>query len=104
MILVGVYGLAPVDMVLKLPADHAAAGDDDGNVAKSDLEAPEASSLVILSNIAHSMHSLPTFSMESPRNKSPRHVAVYPEVVPPPKGHHHDDDDETEWEINAKVT
>jgi hypothetical protein len=55
----------------------------------SDLEAPEASSLVILSNIA---------------NKSPRHVAVYPEVVPPPKGHHHDDDDEAEWEINAQVT
>ena len=99
MILTGVYGLAPLDMVLKLPAEHAEEEEDSKVV--SDLEAPGPNSLVILSNIAHSMHSLPTFSIESP-SFSPRRLPVYPEAIRP-ADHHEDDDNETEWEIKSKV-
>eukprot|EP01036_Dinobryon_divergens_P022746 gene22746-31033_t len=103
MILTGVYGLAPLDMVLTLPAEHAEEEEDSkDNKVVSDLEAPGPSSLVILSSIAHSMHSLPNFSIDSP-SLSPRHRPVYPEVTQPAADNHDDDDKETEWEIKSKA-
>eukprot|EP00597_Dinobryon_sp_UTEXLB2267_P018650 CAMPEP_0201101984 /NCGR_PEP_ID=MMETSP0812-20130820/15569_1 /ASSEMBLY_ACC=CAM_ASM_000668 /TAXON_ID=98059 /ORGANISM="Dinobryon sp., Strain UTEXLB2267" /LENGTH=481 /DNA_ID=CAMNT_0047359265 /DNA_START=39 /DNA_END=1484 /DNA_ORIENTATION=- len=99
MILSGVYGLAPTNMVLKLPAEHDL-DEDVQDVEKGETSQP----LSIISNLNGTGKSLmSTFSMDSPT--SPKVVCVSQAMDKDDDsslGDGEDDEDKPVWEIKNK--
>ena len=103
MILSGVYGLAPTDMVLKLPAEHC--GDEEEEAGGGDLEVGTMKpALSIMATLDAGKSFMHTFSMDTP--SSPKAVC-FPQKQDDNDDQMNDSSDEDDedkpvWEISTK--